>query len=218
MVLLIEYFKSKNAKRYEEYLKCIKNNIDSGIFDKIVVFAEDNTFPFVSNIVKIERVNKRPTYKNIFNYCNSNFEENEICVISNTDIYFDKTINYVNVDNLTNRFICLTRYDVLPNGGVSFFNQNGISTLSQDTWIFKTPIKINGGGYLMGKPGCDNKIALEALNSGYIVNNPSLAIKTYHIHNTGYRTYNRNDSVGGPYIGVSPCISVLQKSEYKKFG
>ena len=95
MKLLIEYFKSKNEERHKEYITCIENNINYGLFDKIYVFIEsDDIFPYEDNdMTVINRIDKRPTYKYLFDYCNSNFEDDEVCVISNTDIYFDDTLN-----------------------------------------------------------------------------------------------------------------------------
>ena len=44
---------------------------------------------------KIERVvvKKRPTYQDLFEYCNTHMK-NEICIVSNSDIIFDETLRY----------------------------------------------------------------------------------------------------------------------------
>ena len=82
-----------------------------------------------------------------------------------------------------------------------FFNH----VASQDCWIFKSPIKIdNRCDFLMGKPGCDNRVAQIYLENGFKVKNPSLQIKSYHLHLTGYRTYNNSDIIPGPYLLLQP--------------
>jgi hypothetical protein len=39
--------------------------------------------------------------------------------------------------------------------------------------------------------------------SGYIVTNPCLSIKTHHLHSSNYRTYGKKDKVFGPYYLIN---------------
>lgn len=55
---------------------------------------------------------------------------------------------------------------------------------------------------------CDNKIAYEATQSGYHVTNPSLSIKTIHLHEVDKRDHVRTplNTVPPPYMTVPPTI------------
>ena len=68
---------------------------------------------------------------------------NETCIISNNDIYFDETLtNIYRLDFYKSKyFIALTR----KNYGKYVDSNNKVwkpHPSSQDSWIFKTPIKI----------------------------------------------------------------------------
>jgi hypothetical protein len=86
--------------------------------------------------------------------------------------------------------------------------------LSQDSWIFRSPIKTdNRTNFLMGKPGCDNRIIQILHENGYNVKNPSMKIITKHLHISNYRTYNNTDMVLGPYLLVEPTDSLEKESQ-----
>lgn len=209
MILLVEYYKPKEATRDVEYLTCMNHNINSGIFDKVVIFIDDKE-TFISSDVKLNDtveviyVSKRLTYNDFFRYCNDNFGD-EICVLSNTDIIFDDTLSMLNDTDMENRVYCLTRWDLYRTDKsdefqIRFFNVD----MSQDCWIFKGDIKTDSADFTLGKPGCDNKIAHLFSSDGYEVYNPSLKIVTKHLHISSYRTYTHRDTITGPYMLLIP--------------
>ena len=224
MILLIEYFKSHNLQRDMEYLTSINENVNCKLIDKIYVFISDySVLNIESTKIEIVKLDKRPSFKFLFQWSNENLPS-EKCIISNTDIFFDDTLSHFSEFNLTNQFIALTRWDLVPyNGGlgIQFYNhpwRGDITTgqLSQDSWIFQTPVKIDERcDFLMGKPGCDNRIVQIMHEQGYDVKNPSSQIITKHLHLTNYRTYNHTDSVAGPYLLVSPTDSIDKLSDIK---
>lgn len=216
MKLIIEYYTPKNEHRNNEYLFCIEKNIESKLFEEIHVFVEEGS-ELPKNLTENLKVHldERKTFQDLFDFCNTNFP-NEICIISNTDIIFDETINYINSNNIDGRFLCLTRWDVLPDGNMRFFeNQSGISYFSQDSWIFKTPIPIDNADFFMGKPGCDNKLAYIADQAKMDVRNPSKGIITKHIHTSNYRTYTpgSTDTVPGPWMGIEATNNINRESQ-----
>jgi hypothetical protein len=86
--------------------------------------------------------------------------------------------------------------------------------LSQDSWIFKTPIKVDERlNFLMGKPGCDNRIVQVLHENGYNVKNPSMQIISKHLHISNHRTYNPTDMVLGPYLLVNPTDNINSESQ-----
>ncbi len=88
--------------------------------------------------------------------------------------------------------------------------------MSQDTWIFKSPVQLDKRSkFLMGKPGCDNRISQIYHELGYDVRNPSKSVIIKHLHQTNYRTYNHMDLVPGPYLLITPTDEINSKSEIK---
>ena len=223
MKLLIEYFKSSNNQRDIEFKTCISENIKCTKIDKIYVFiSDDSILDIIDNKIEIVKIDKRPSFKFLFEYCNGNLKD-EICIISNTDVFFDDTLDNANTD-LTNTFIALTRWDLSVNNGqwsMGFYDniwRGDITTgqLSQDSWIFKSPIVVNDkSDFLMGKPGCDNRIVQVYHELGYNVKNPSKQIIIKHLHLTNHRTYTNNDMVMGPYLLVSPTNDISIDSQKK---
>jgi hypothetical protein len=225
MNLIIEYFKSTNENRDKEYKACINENIKVSFIEKIFVFISDESvLDIESDKIEIIKLEERPSFKYLFEWCNENLSE-QICIVANTDIYFDITLEHLKNTDLSNTFIALTRWDLFLQENqwfVQFYNkpwnQNGITTgmLSQDSWLFKTPIKIDErSNFLMGKPGCDNRIVQIYHENNYNVKNPSVQIVSKHLHISNYRTYNNTDMVFGPYLLVSPTNDVNIDSQKK---
>lgn len=182
--LLIEYYKVNDEERNKEILTCLKKNLDNSLIKNIIVFLEkDVPFPIVNpKITKVITLN-RMKYSDFLSWSNDNID-NDICIISNNDIYFDSTLSKISID-LTGKFACLTRYDVDKHGNKKFYNNKR----SSDVWIYKTPVPIFGNFYL-GIPHCDGRIMWEAEKIGKLeITNPSLGIISYHLHNEENRTW-----------------------------
>lgn len=115
-------------------------------------------------------------------YCNNNFL-NEICIISNNDIYFDSTLlELQKLDFIKYKyFISLTR----KNCDDYLDNRNKIwkpHPASQDTWIFKSPLKFMENNINLGWRQCDNIISENYYKLGYNVINPHYSINSWHLH------------------------------------
>jgi hypothetical protein len=226
MNLLIEYFTSSNSNRDAEYKTCIRENLNCKTIEKVIVFISDETskLDIVSEKLEIVKLGQRPTFKFLFEWANQNYPE-QICIIGNTDIIFDDSLINLKNYNFDKSFLALTRWDLVNRDNqwfMAFFNHpyrdNGwtMGMLSQDSWIFKTPIQIDErSNFLMGKPGCDNRIVAIYHELGYNVKNPSKKIITKHLHTTNYRTYNHTDMVLGPYLLVEPTDD-LEKESWKQ--
>jgi len=221
MILLTESFNA-HPQRRAEYDTCLNENIKNSLISKIVLFIDDPGYSpdpkFAdSNKVTVHRVSQRPTYSDFFNYCNQNFA-GEICIVTNSDIIIGNDLEKLNDRPWDNMFYALTRWDLKKKedgtfSSVFFDNTRGIARASQDSWIFKAPIGIKFCDFPMGKPGCDNKLAHIAKESGMTVTNPSLVIKTYHLHESGIRNYSGRDLVPGPWQIVPPTESVDELSD-----
>ena len=215
MNLLIEYFRSVDYQRHSEYLTCIHENLENEYIEKVYVFiSDDSKLNFKSEKIKIIQRDERPTYKDLFEFCNKNLKD-QICIIANADIILDDTLSHVKSANLDNVFVALTRWEVFCENRewcIAPFNNSS----SQDVWMFKSPIVTSDEmEFTLGKPGCDNKIAKLMADNNYEVRNPANQIVASHFHLSGFRTYDWNgDRIPGPYLCLAPNDDINQKTEY----
>ena len=180
--LFYNYYVDKNPTRRKEIDFCLQRNLAN---------------PFLTTII-METTNK-PSYQNFFEKINEITQPDDINIICNSDIFFDNTIQLAS--NIRHKELyALLRWEWYPNGNVAFHERPD----SQDTWITKGKIENVYGEFTLGIRGCDNRIAHEFKKSGYIVNNPSKSIKTYHVHNSGVRNYTMKDVIPPPYYTLMP--------------
>src|SRR5882672_1163050 len=130
MNLFINKYNDLNVARNAELMECLRINNALGI-----------------NVCEIS---DRPTFQDYFNEINKVAWASAINIIANSDIFF-KDINYDWFANLTpNDCYALTRWDVLSDGTEKFYNNSG----SQDTWVFRGPIKpVEGANFTQGIAG-----------------------------------------------------------------
>ena len=211
VVLITQYFKIKsdNAKykftRQQEIDHCLQENCKNKYISKICLFVENDTnIDFLDETYKtkivIINIDKRITFKDVFEYYNANLP-NTICVLINSDIYLDESIQIVHHINFNNLFIALNRYEDNYHTNATCKLLNGLqcdeatkkgcsayltpyqpSIWSQDGWIWKHDnIKINDDyNFLLGSTGCDNYISYLLNREKYIVCNPSGLICINH--------------------------------------
>lgn len=165
--------------------------------DRVFIFSVDNLKIKDSSNHKIIRVKGRETFGDYFKQINKHSAPEDINIICNSDIYFDKSIDRVKNIN-PNECFALSRWD-----DNKLYNRKD----SQDAWIFKGKVKKIFGDFFLGLPGCDNRIAHEIDKVGYEMSNPSLSIRANHLHNSGVRNYTRSkkETVPGPYKFLEPC-------------
>ena len=206
MNLIIEYFNSRNHMRNGEYLYCLHQNLANNLLDDVYLFMEDDAeLNFDSpKIHRIVRKN-RPSYQDLFKYCNEHMKD-EICIVANADIIFDDTLRFFKSLNMEKQFYGLSRWEISTNDGKNWEIEPYDNAASQDVWIFKTPVLTSDDmNYTMGKPGCDNKIFYHMRQLGYTCRNPGKKVITIHFHISNFRTYDwKVDRVPGPYLLVAP--------------
>lgn len=217
--LFISHYNEKNKARADELHECLMNNLKSGLFDAVYIIAEDDgkgleylrsVQPYTVNILPCT---VRPTFRTFFeaintiddltkkaqhdNFANVRFASNEenVYVVSNADIYFKE----VPILPRRNQVFCLTRYEVKKNGPIQFLGRSD----SQDSYWFRGPIKMPKYADFPNWPGCDNRIIWELNNVGYEMLNPSLTIKSYHLHE-GEKSYTSLHRVNRPYMFLTP--------------
>lgn len=204
--LFTTFYVDKNKLRQNELETSLYHNMLNPNIDRVFVLMENasmfygyksNTLKNIQNRLESENkkhnalfVKKRPTYNDYFKLTTK--YKNDINIVSNTDIILDyDSTSMLKRFDWKNYCFALTRYDInnvnnLFNG--KFFNRAD----SQDTWIKRGSFPIiPKANFTLGVAGCDNVIAY-LLSQFYNVINPSLDIKTYHLHLSNVRNYIEN--------------------------
>jgi len=199
-VLITTLYNETHQERAEEYIICLKNNLNHPLIEKIHVLydtAKDanegmHILDFLKeNNIEMTYINGRATYQQCFDIANTKYPEKHI-LLSNGDIYFNNTLYELDEYDVTNKFLVLTRWEVNKDGSLSKqYGTNGKPlTCSQDAWIFDTPIRLfSSADIKLGILGCDCAIAKQARLAGLEVLNPCLTIQCCHVHRSNVRHY-----------------------------
>ena len=215
MILITTFYLPKDEEREKEINKCLKINYDNPFIEKIILLNDKiYDLPIKENHQKIQQViiSNSPNYKLRFddaiNYINNSKQcIGKICILSNSDIYFNETLEKIN-NTISNNVFALLRYDEDVSGKLTLYSENNKPrNNSQDCWIFKSPLKVNTNllNFEFGTLGCDNVFANIIYNSGIYISNPCYSIQSIHVHNSNYRTYNEHSRLTKNYCNVEPC-------------
>lgn len=194
-ILVISLYDEVRPKRIEEYIACLEKNLAHPRIAHIHVVFEHNQDThsvildyLLSKNISINFVKTKPSFGLLFDIVNNYYADQQV-IVSNADIYFNETLNLLDEYDLTDKFLALTRWDVKADGTLTpYFKVK--NTYSQDTWIFKAPLKkFKDASMLIGTCGSDNKIAFQAGAVGLQVLNPCWSIQCCHLHLSNLRTY-----------------------------
>jgi len=203
--LFTTIYNVQDTNRIEELSSVIKNNQILKAIDKIFILNEKSNIN-ISKIDKIELIplDNRPFYSDFFKLINKISTPDDINIISNSDIFFDKNIGVLKYILLKETCFSLSRWNIGSYGKPKLFNRND----SQDVWIFKG--KINeyvNGNFPLGVPRCDNRFLHELKKAGYKVLNPAFSIKSLHLHKDCLNDYPaglKKGYIEGPYDYLFP--------------
>lgn len=202
-ILITPYFKTQDTNRNIELDRVLAKNVKSGLFERVILFCDPHTFPSLDDPkIKIIETTSRPSYLDFFK--EGNTYPGKMIVISNSDIFFDESLEFA-TDYIGDKktVLALTRYEYVLQHDGSYLSHMVMGCDSQDSWIFTPVIKTKSMkiSFGLGVPGCDNRLAFE-LSKKYEVKNPSCSIKTYHLHESGFRTYDPNNRLDGDYLQI----------------
>lgn len=186
--LFTSYYNEKNPIRRQEIIQCLINNSQNDFINQIFVLIEpDAAIPFEHDkIIYVQ--SERPTFRTFFDLVNKNAGDWDVSIISNSDIFFDETIQHALKVRLLDCF-AVSRWEINPDKTKGDLVQRRSD--SQDFWLFKGKIKpIEFCDFPLGVLGTDNRIAYEIKQAGYNIYNPALTIKGWHLHNSNIRNYN----------------------------
>jgi hypothetical protein len=215
--LITQYYKPEKAARRNEIQTCLTKNMDCPLVDKIILLNETACAP---KHKKVEEhvIGKRLTYADVIRWVYEKAPPNIMVAFANADIFIDgdswRGLWSTDLESQA-KFLALLRWDVedaeLTNAKI-FSNQSGPPRVdSQDTWVLASnSVKAvswdwDALNFPFGKGGCDNAITVEMFKKRFLVANPSLTLKTYHLHASGVRGYNPADIVDKPvYLYIHP--------------
>jgi hypothetical protein len=215
MILITTYYTTNNEERNNEINQCLKNNFENIYIEKIYLlnnkmynidFIDNSNNKIEQYIISLDE-DYILKYSDSINFINKNVK-NKICILSNSDIYFDNTLSKISNKVMNNNFFALLRYDETVNGKKEIFTRfNEPRNDSQDCWIFKSPLNIdlNKINFSFRTLGCDSLFAKYIFDTGINISNPCLDIVTIHLHKTEFRTYNCDNRIHGIYCLLNPC-------------
>jgi hypothetical protein len=210
MTLFVSYFIHRDQHRRKEIDLCMKNNIRNKEIIKIVNLGTKFDDPKVININHhlYSKNARRPTFGEFLEEMRK--IDSEYYILANADIFFCSKISMIKDLDMTNRVMCLTRWNITANGEVVHYGYES----SQDVWIFKgKPPEIKNLDFEMGMPACDGRFAYELKGAGLEPINPSISIMSYHVHRSEKRDYCPvKDRVAGEIYSVP----IEDFSNYKK--
>ncbi len=203
-ILVSQFYVPVKEKRLKELEYCVHRNEKNSLIDLIILVVEKGIEPNLipsGKKIKIEWVDKRPSYGDLFKIASDNLKDSKgLMIIANSDIFYMKEdIIKIKERIKEGEVFALSRWDFSTENDHSHHD----TWDSQDSWIFRNFILPGNYEIKLGIPGCDNKIAYELNEAGHILRNPSKSIKSYHFHKSGYRTYKEEDRIPEPYFFIN---------------
>ncbi len=218
VVLITCLYNEDNPERAEEYLVCLKQNLACPFIDVIhVIYDTTNDDKIdtsknailnylIEKSVLITYTNCRQSYEMCFDIANTLYPNSKV-IVSNADIYFNHTLEYLKHYNLTGKFLTLTRWNVKKDGSLDLYRTKELygtpDGSSHDSWVFTTPLRpFKNSRIELGTKHCDGRIAFQAQQAGLHVLNPCLTLQTCHVHLTGLRRYPNTPYPRGEMLNV----------------
>ena len=217
IVLIQQYYIDKNAQRHAENKKCLFYNSHNDAITKIVLLNErmysDEELGIKSSKIVQVVTGKRLSYKDAMDHVSHN-EINGYIILSNTDIFFDRSVTNVMRSGLatTRKMFCQLRFEYDGDTDLRKCRIFGPRPDSQDTWIWHSNMKTTKAqrkilDIPLGTRGCDNKLAYLFNLLGFICHNEPHLIKTYHYHKSQIRNYSADSKKAElPYYAIFPVL------------
>jgi hypothetical protein len=206
VILLAGYYRDQDSGRQEDFLECIRRNVDNDHIAEVHLFVE---YAVAANALRKEHSaldgekirlvphGRRVRFSDLFEYANRRLAGQRV-IIANADICFDETLARLDGVDLTGKLLCLSRWDLQSDGSAHFFDR----AFSQDAWIFRSPIRVFRSDFYLGLLGCDGRLAWEAERAGLELHNPGRYVRALHLHLSGVYRYTRGQCLKGPTRGV----------------
>ena len=212
--LITQYYTPDKPNRRAEIQECLKKNLECQLIDKVILLNEKACAP---RHEKLEEhvIGKRLTYADVIRWVYEKVPKDTMVAFANADIFIDDSWRNLWAIDLEAhpKFLALLRWEAKSSSkeDMDAAELFGPRPDSQDTWVVSSnAVKAATWNWAaldfpFGKGGCDNAITLEMYKNRFIVANPALTLKTYHLHSSGVRGYNPSDIVDKPvYLYIHP--------------
>jgi hypothetical protein len=221
--LITQYFRHPDASRAAEIMECLKKNVECADIKTIILLTEKDyskDWQYLKT-TKIQQfiIKKRLTYAHFLQFVKDRVPKNTIAMLSNADIFMDSILDLWRI-NLKNKMLALLRWDITDTSDLDSAEIFGPRADSQDTWIvLSDSVKEIDWAYekfdvQLGQPGCDNLFAGQMLQNRFVLYNPAMTFKTYHLHATEIRNYTKADTVKAMlYVNLVPSYIIDTKQE-----
>ena len=227
--LFQQFYVDKDPERYIETKEVLKLNLDLKKFKKVYLLNEKiytgkemgidlEDYP---ELVQID-VKTRLTYKIFIDFVKKE-KLKGFLALSNSDIFFDETIENVKTSHLhkTKAVQILFRHEFRGEKILKNCSQrDGEEAGSHDSWIFHSSslekISTEKFEFLLGRPNCELSFSTILVEKGFILLNSLKTIRTYHNHKNEKRTYLNDRGVvyEGPYTKILPSDNHKLWEEY----
>ena len=178
IILITQYYKCKTKERQKELESCLQINIHNKYISKIILLSEKELPSYLCHEkVKVIDRKSRSTFGDMFKA--SNDYKGEICIIANSDIYFDDSLKFVYKLDLTSAFLTPCRYNVREDGSYYKPKRRGGGV---DAWFFKSPTGLENINIMVGALACDQRLNHVIWKRGYELYNCYEELKIYHLH------------------------------------
>lgn len=217
-ILVQQFYEDSNPQRNSEILYTLIQNINSRIFDDIILLTEGDcpTLSALRGFTKITTCN-RVTYLQALSYCK---DSDCIYIIANNDIYFDETLHAINkVKNWEKLVVTVTRFDLSPEGKLRDYRVEcdnvAIDRATSDAWIVKgstTPTKhfaFKGIDEIeFGWLGCECVFAQSVAEAGWRLLNAHPEVVISHVHWSQLRRVSTSKAETSYRLQGYPCLRV----------
>ena len=211
--LVTQYYKPQTFSRRAEIDACLQKNSECDVIDKIVLLNETKLAPEGLRIEE-QVIGKRLTYADVIRWIYEKAPRDILVAFANADIFLDgpswRALWSTDIEKAP-KFLALLRWDVTSASHTSEAKLFGPRADSQDTWVLSSnAVKAVTWDWAalefpFGQGGCDNAITVELFRKKFLVANPALTLKTYHLHSSGVRNYDPRNVVEKPvFLYIQP--------------
>ena len=191
MILIQQSYTSADPRRAAELRHVRETNAAAAAFEHVEF---------------VDPGERRLSFADLFGLAGDRFP-GTTCVVANSDIAFDASIGLAETilaEAGGPMLVAISRWDddtsVSMEGRVDPADWTFYSH-SQDAWVFTAgSLPPFEGGFRLGMPACENRLAYEAAAAGIAVVNPALSIRLRHHHASAVRTWSDRDTYGGPLL------------------
>lgn len=196
-------------ERDDELKQSLKYNLESNYIKKIHLYIDDqDAYQYVKKLnnskINIISINHKPTYSDLFKYCFENLQ-NEICMITNSDIYlYDCDNDVLNKLHEYKTVFSLTRYEY--NLSKPLIDSYGGS---HDCFIFKAPLQnilLDNINHYQNHWNSEGVVLFELNKIECKLFNPCHQIKIVHLHKSNIREHGRITYSPERRFLLPPCI------------